>query len=1112
MHLHPGDTNRPGHVATLSQDTNASGIAESTISFSAFPQPPASIPTTPVLSEFGTSSPSRSTFSARSTPLGPRKPLPVPSTSNASTFSFPPRNKASGSNLSTRSGKSAASATHLPSSLRQQPVSPYDWHDGASSIGMDATEDRLLSTSFITSLLQENSATDRRKSIASDAMSGFSEMTYPPLASSFADDTIGSSSSAMKHLPHRRQAARPPPSSFAPIPEPSTRLSGDSATLYGADHDATVLRKASVTQSVPRASVVGVASATLHNLSSNTNLHAPSYDNDDSPRYSDVQTFLPQDLGVAMPRHTRAHPSTSQPRTSMHSTRSTAPSFISRISSHPSVRRVLAWRKAKPLPPVPLIPHIPIATELEHRRADEMMPLPDLVNRADALQGFLEKGYHPHHSITSYSYYTTQKGEGLTSTFDDADTVPPAATAAQPPPSRNPLAPQWARRPEGTAQLRSMPPNKRRTFIVLGVFLVICLVAVGTAVGITVGRKKASVACDALAQNIIDLVPSLNRVFLLNLTDNDVYNNLWLAQGSVSGNCASQSVLVDVAPALTSQMSVNVTQWAQTALLWNIVESQDLEATTALQKFIQAAPWQTLGSNSNTTLFSTSVSGYTFNFASQEVTHPNVSFVTIGQPTAAQLSNVGSIAQSTLDRMYSFASASSTQHQKALKNYWTGVLQQDLDDLPHFMAAFSVSPILLPFDATLTQQPMSINSLLTSSSTAPFPPPLACYPGLKSSQLQQINAIEGPVFGLSSAPSASSFDPSCYPDRPIYGVLDVLRLRQPFFDTRSGIARQAAVLQRGVNPRVIIRNGAILSSLPGPSNVSTISVQQADPRQYGTLGQFNHVVLQYLSSIAQLEVATALVAYVLASASVQAIPPPSTSVLFTSLATIPILEVAVFGTVSPPDISTAASAFTTASGSLFFGSNQGTALRNWAITGCGSTTIWAESPLSPQVVRDNSFQDQIFNATWTAVSTALNNNIGVGLINDSLDELEALLSQKDSTIRELSSLPAVSRTGFPSQPIAPTNFKTSNSTPEFNGFYTLSPRLPLATHYQNGAPANGIHTREETHVPSQSDFSPPTHIFSGPELTPPTESSLSLDIMWPNWPPNLPGPELLHHL
>ncbi|KAF5377537.1 hypothetical protein D9615_005316 [Tricholomella constricta] len=886
-------------------------------------------------------------------------------------------------------------------------VTPYDWHDGASSIGMDATEDRLLSTSFITSLLQENpgNRTNYRVSYGSDALSGFSEMTYPPLASSYTDAHVHSSPSTTTTLPQRPQDGRSPPSAFVPVRESPSRLSGDSDTLYSTrDHNTSVVRKASVSQGLHGASVVGVASATLRSLPSH---HVPSVGDGGSPLYTDGQPFLSRDEHANRPTPRFPRPNPSQTRESMHSAKSAVPSFISRISSHRSVRRILAWRRVKPLPPVPLIPHISIAAELEHRRNDDMKSLPDLVNRADALQGFLEKGYHPHQSITSY--YAAHKGEGLPSTFDDADTVFPNTTGTDA--SRKPalnVTAAWPRLPNGAVREGPPPPKKRRTFIILGVFLAVSLVAVGTAVGITVGRKKSALAvcdgslvgaacnlnstcictsplsgqCDGLAQNIVDLIATLNRLFITNFTSNSVYNKIWLAQGAVPGSCASQSLLVDVAPALTSQISESAAEWAQTALLWNLVESQDIKATTTLQKFIQSAPWKSLDSNGDASPFSTTVSGYTFNFAAQEVKQPSVSFVAVGQPTAAQVSTVGPVAQSALNRMYSFASASSTQHQKALENYWTTVLQQRLTDLPTFISAFSVSPVLLPFDATLSQQPQPLDTFLTPSTSSLFPPPLSCYPGLKPGQLQQVNEIEGGVFGLPPLSPASQFDPACYPDRPIYGVLDVLRLRLPFVDPRSGIARQAAVLKRDVSPRVIMYNGAILSPLPGPSNVTSISAEQSDPRRYGTLGQFNHVVLKYLSSIPQLDVAAALVSYVLSSASVQAIPPPATSILSTSLSMIPIMEVAVFGTISPSDISSAVSSFTTSSGAFFFGSDQGTALRNWVITGCGSTIAWAESPLSSLVVRDNDFSDHIFNQTWTAVSTALQNDIGdIGLVN-----------------------------------------------------------------------------------------------------------------------------------
>jgi hypothetical protein len=141
------------------------------------------------------------------------------------------------------------------------------------------------------------------------------------------------------------------------------------------------------------------------------------------------------------------------------------------------------------------------------------------------------------------------------------------------------------------------------------------------------------------------------------MTSNMIYNDIWLAQGAVPGsNCASQSLLVDVAPALNPRVLPNVTQWAQTALLWNLIESQDIQAVAKLQNFIQKAPWNMFGQSiENVSSFSALVSGYTFDFATQEVTQPNISFVTLSQPTSAQLAQVGPVAHSALDRIYSFA-------------------------------------------------------------------------------------------------------------------------------------------------------------------------------------------------------------------------------------------------------------------------------------------------------------------------------------------------------------------------------------------------------------------------------------------------------------------------
>ena len=128
--------------------------------------------------------------------------------------------------------------------------------------------------------------------------------------------------------------------------------------------------------------------------------------------------------------------------------------------------------------------------------------------------------------------------------------------------------------------------------------------------------------------------------------------------------------------------------------------------------------------------------------------------------------------------------------------------------------------------------------------------------------------------------------------------------------------------------------------------------------------------------------ASALVSFVLTAATNASIPPDQSSPLFQSLQSIPFLEVAVFGDVEPPDLTSTVASFTTSSGSLFFGSADGADLRNWTINTVGGPVVWTENATSPLVVRDNSLGGTAITQTWDAISIALSNNIpGIGLAN-----------------------------------------------------------------------------------------------------------------------------------
>ncbi|KAF7303334.1 hypothetical protein MKEN_01297700 [Mycena kentingensis (nom. inval.)] len=420
--------------------------------------------------------------------------------------------------------------------------------------------------------------------------------------------------------------------------------------------------------------------------------------------------------------------------------------------------------------------------------------------------------------------------------------------------------------------------------------------------------------CDGLAQNLVTLTPTMNTLFETNYTTNDVYLWIWAVQGTVKAtNCAAQAVLVDVGATSALTNFPNRTEWAQSALLWDL---QSLN-NTGLRDFVLNAPWNLLTvdgpvTDGDISRFSTTASGYSFNFAAQTSRcRPSLSSNDgLSDDQAGRVSNTA-----PLDRMYSFAAASSSQHQGLLNAFWVTNLQRRADKLETFLSIVRSSPIMIPFNAGSS----AVRSVFTSTS---FPVPISCYPDLTAAQLEQINTVES-VFGLDavSAPP-SKFDSECFPSRPVYGILDILRLRIPFADSRQNISRQAVTLNADVGPRAVVYSGG-------------------GAHTYGTLSNLNHVVLEYLSGMPTL-VANAVVDFVLSNSTT---PPGANSLLATT--TVPLLEVALFGTISSADIDFVSSALTNAAGALVF-----------------------EFSNSSLIVHDD-FKSSTFNQTWAAAQQAL---------------------------------------------------------------------------------------------------------------------------------------------
>lgn len=1003
-------TGRSTHTSKPSLETNASGFAESAISFSAFPEPPTSIPSTPVRSVFGEpSSPSSS---------NPHFPGPSRQTSYQATTNYiPPLPshlprfaglESTRHHVLTNDKRENGSSSVSPSAL-----SPYDWHEGASSIHVDAAEDRLLSTSFITSLLRENTGPLNRSSYSSDAMSGISEMTYPPKYPN--TNSLRDLSLQLPPTQSRRESRRGPSSRPVGARAPSSylfRQGSQSRAVGGAQHSPHATTTPANGPSTSRLEQDQAITRSGSELSHTTLIEQSERDekygeklavysevdeSDDSGYPGDTNSnstsgFATSQTNLAQRHQTRKNVTDSRPRESVISAKSATPSFLSRISSVRSIRRALTWRR-KPLPAVPIISNVPIAAEREHRKREEETPLPELVHRADRLHTLLEKGFHPHNSLASpYA----AKTELFTPNFDDAETMTRykhGRLSHQPPPSR---ILKWL--------------QERKMWVIIGIFVLVAVVAIGTAVGVTAKANKvrksscpantggakcnlnATCVCtttsdpceNPLARAILDLAPEMNERLSTNISTSDIYNSLWIIQGSIQDtSCAQQTNLIDPSP-LDAQSLPNRTQWAQIALLWTVTQTQDQSPVAQLQDFIRKAPWSQLsntdGPVASTPSFTTTAAGFVYDFAAQTILPQPSTFIDQGQPLNEQIAKVDTGIRPKLDRMYSYAVASSMQRDKALLNFWTSVLHQDQETLNPFKAAFSASPIILPLDGTS----QSIINLYNASSS--FPPPVACYPGLQSDQKNLIGTVEENAFGLSAPANVSQFDSACFPQHPTYGVLDILRLRLPFLDSRTNVASQGIILQSDVAPRTVLAVGEALSALPGSNNLTRSPSLLTDPRSYGTTAFASHIILQYLASVPP-NTANTIIQHVLNSTG--PIPPPNPSLeppLF-PLQSIPMVEVAVFGSIDGSDAGSYISSFTTASNSLFFGSNDGTAFRTWAIGNAG-TIAWTVNATSPEVVHDNSFSDSVFNLTWSDISTAISThaeNIGLPNITDTFE-------------------------------------------------------------------------------------------------------------------------------
>ena len=156
----------------------------------------------------------------------------------------------------------------------------------------------------------------------------------------------------------------------------------------------------------------------------------------------------------------------------------------------------------------------------------------------------------------------------------------------------------------------------------------------------------------------------MNRLFNVNATEDGLALTLWDLQGQPASSCASQAILVDVAPALNQTTSPNRTDWARAAILYNLLQTVDLNSTAHLRESVSKADFSRMqksdgpvAGDSQRIVFESS--GFMFDFASMTFLPGAVDWKEDSGVNQNQAARVGFVADRALDRMYSFSSGKS---------------------------------------------------------------------------------------------------------------------------------------------------------------------------------------------------------------------------------------------------------------------------------------------------------------------------------------------------------------------------------------------------------------------------------------------------------------------
>ena len=685
----PTSRHRPG----LSITTTVSGMADSTISngtydtlnsqLGHFPPPPSELPTptTPRSTGF--------LFPVAPLKLPQRNPHPnVPSESSqqpplqSPPVPYSPSEEPAPQNSTPRQVRRQPSLTTYATNGTVGSLSPFDWHEGSSSIDIDPPDDRMLPAAFITSLISASEHGSPRSNATSmsppqssaqlfsggnnlDAMSSISDATYPP---------------------HNY----PPPHKFIPPGAAYLESSGRST----------------------KTNSIGTRTSDADHGGPSVGSHMPFVNpvNKYEPIEEDMMGEL-QARGETPKYSAGANPSKQSSggrRQSLASTRTTK-SYVSSLISKLSRATSRKQPASKPLPPVPFIPSQ--LRSSDYRKFEESMPLPQLASRAEVLSKMLARGHRPDSNYPSPNATPTLGMDihlsGISQTLGTPRSNWAAISEVSPYGHRSEEKVATSNRPVGFWDRLITKFGKRRIIVTL-VVIATLLIVLAVLLGVLLRQKstlpncptgKTGTDCDigmfvfpfpfrwylgdlaltdfryslptaatcvcvggsssmCVAQGLLDILPATNSAFTTNFTTKDVTDSLFYAMGAPpDNNCAYQGMLVDTGSKLRFGAFPVRTAWARSALLWNLVQTTDTSATSYIQDFLEQTDFTALGSDDaiDKSGYQISSSGFVFDFAKMAINFESVSWKNDSQVSSGEALKVTDSLNVVLDMMYSNA-------------------------------------------------------------------------------------------------------------------------------------------------------------------------------------------------------------------------------------------------------------------------------------------------------------------------------------------------------------------------------------------------------------------------------------------------------------------------